>query len=98
MRRVTVTLPIDVVDDIDRRETNRSRFVAEAVVRELKRRRYEDFRRSIRNPHPEGEHVAEMGIADWGARSGNDDEALVDSRAGHAVRWAPGMGWTEPAE
>ena len=36
--RVTVTLPAEVVEDIDRQERNRSRFVLEAVRRELKRR------------------------------------------------------------
>ena len=29
VERVTVTLPIDLVRDIDRREKNRSKFVAE---------------------------------------------------------------------
>ena len=31
MERVTVTLPMDLVRDIDRREKNRSKFVAEVV-------------------------------------------------------------------
>lgn len=35
LERVTVTLPQDLVRDIDRREKNRSKFVAEAVRREL---------------------------------------------------------------
>jgi metal-responsive CopG/Arc/MetJ family transcriptional regulator len=35
VERVTTTLPEDLVRDIDRREKNRSRFVAEAVRREL---------------------------------------------------------------
>ena len=33
--RVTVTLPEELVRDIDRREKNRSRFVAEAIRREV---------------------------------------------------------------
>jgi metal-responsive CopG/Arc/MetJ family transcriptional regulator len=33
--RVTVTLPVDLVEGIDRVERNRSRFIAEAVEHEL---------------------------------------------------------------
>jgi metal-responsive CopG/Arc/MetJ family transcriptional regulator len=39
--RITVTLPAEVVRDIDRLEKNRSKFVLEAVRHELKRRRRE---------------------------------------------------------
>lgn len=39
VQRVTVTLPDDLLKEIDRRESNRSKFVAEAVHRELERRR-----------------------------------------------------------
>jgi metal-responsive CopG/Arc/MetJ family transcriptional regulator len=53
VERVTVTLPKDLVRDIDRREKNRSRFIAEAVHRELDRRRREELRRSLENPHAE---------------------------------------------
>jgi len=47
VERVTVTLPESLVRDIDRREENRSKFVAEAVRRELDRRRRCDLRRSL---------------------------------------------------
>jgi len=33
--RVTVTLPVELVEGIDRFERNRSRFIAEAVAHEL---------------------------------------------------------------
>jgi metal-responsive CopG/Arc/MetJ family transcriptional regulator len=36
IERVTVTLPGDLVGDIDRREKNRSKFIAEAVRRETR--------------------------------------------------------------
>jgi len=98
MRRVTVTLPEDIVDDIDRREVNRSRFVTEAVIRELERRRYQEFQKSIRNPHPESVGVAEAGVTEWGAQAGEDDEVLLDLRSGHDIQWVPGTGWTEPEE
>jgi hypothetical protein len=39
--RVTVTLPIDLLEGIDRFEHNRSRFIVQAVERELVRRRRE---------------------------------------------------------
>jgi metal-responsive CopG/Arc/MetJ family transcriptional regulator len=35
MRRVTVTLPDEVVEEIDRNEPNRSRFVLEAKLKAL---------------------------------------------------------------
>ena len=53
IERVTVTLPNDLIRDIDRREKNRSKFVADAVRNELDRRRREELRRSLQNPHPE---------------------------------------------
>jgi metal-responsive CopG/Arc/MetJ family transcriptional regulator len=38
--RVTVTLPVELVENIDRYERNRSRFIAEAVEHEFGRRRH----------------------------------------------------------
>jgi len=96
IERVTVTLPNDLVRDIDRREKNRSRFIAEAVRRELDRRRREELRRSLENPHPESHEFAELGFDEW-ARGLPDEDAtsLVDSSAGKAVEWVPGSGWVE---
>ena len=92
--RVTVTLPTDLVEEIDRREANRSRFVLEAVRRELQRRRREELRRSLRSPHPDSVRTAESGIRDW-ARGLPRERAggLVDIEKGTAVRWVPGRGW-----
>jgi Arc/MetJ-type ribon-helix-helix transcriptional regulator len=96
IERVTVTLPDDLVRDIDRREKNRSKFVAEAVRRELDRRRREELRRSLQNPHPESAEVADQGLEDWSRSLLEEDvEALLDSRAGRAVHWVPGEGWVE---
>ena len=50
--RVTVTLPAEVVREVDRREQNRSRFVLEAIQHELERRRRDALRRSIETPRP----------------------------------------------
>ena len=96
VERVTVTLPGDLVRDIDRREKNRSKFVAEAVRRELDRRRRTELRRSLENPHPESAGLAEEGLEEWSRGLPEEDvEALLDSSAGKAVRWVPGEGWVE---
>jgi Arc/MetJ-type ribon-helix-helix transcriptional regulator len=94
--RVTVTLPTEVVRDIDRLEKNRSKFVLEAVRHELQRRRREDLQRSLRNPHPEIERLAEEGFDEWAGSLPEEDAAdLVDLKAGTPVRWVPGEGWKE---
>lgn len=96
---VTVTLPDDLVKEIDRRESNRGKFVAEAVQRELDRRRRAELHRSLSNPHPESAQIAEQGIEDWARGLPEENAAeLVDSSAGRAVRWIPGEGWVEAQE
>lgn len=93
--RVTVTLPAELVESIDRLENNRSRFIAEAVEHELDRRRREGLRRSLEHPHPEVAQLADAGIDEWAASLPEGDEGLVDMAAGKPVRWAPGEGWIE---
>jgi len=93
--RVTITLPAQLVDDIKHFERNRSRFIAEAVERELARRRREGLRLSLSKPHPEASELAEAGIAEWAARLPEGDENLVDMSTGRAVCWVDGQGWTE---
>jgi hypothetical protein len=96
MERVTVTIPDDLLREIDRLEGNRSRFVAEAVRHELERRRRSELRRSLRNPHPESNEFADRGLADWAQNLPEEDIGqLVDHRAGTAVEWVPGEGWRE---
>ena len=95
--RVTVTLAAELIEGIDRFERNRSRFIAEAVVHELDRRRREGLLRSLRSPHPEAADLAECGVAAWGADLPAGDEGLVDPSAGKGVRWVEGQGWTEEA-
>jgi len=92
--RVTVTLPSDLLRDIDRREKNRSKFVAEAVRNELDRRRRAELRRSLENPHPESTELAEQGLDEWSRGLPDEDtDALVDNSAGTPVRWVAGEGW-----
>jgi Arc/MetJ-type ribon-helix-helix transcriptional regulator len=97
--RVTVTLPTEVLRDIDRLEKNRSKFVLDAVRHELKRRRREDLQRSLRSPHPESEQLAEAGFGEWASGLPEEDAAdLVDMRAGTPVRWVAGEGWVEASK
>jgi Arc/MetJ-type ribon-helix-helix transcriptional regulator len=90
--RVTVTLPADLVENIDRLEPNRSAFVLEAVKRELQRRSRGALRQSLRNPHPEARKLAELGFVEWASRLPAEDAELVDMRKGTPVRWTK-KGW-----
>jgi Arc/MetJ-type ribon-helix-helix transcriptional regulator len=96
IERVTVSIPSAVVRDIDRRAKNRSGFVAEAIRRELDRRRREDLRISLQNPHHESAAPDDPGLEEW-SRSlpVEDTAALVAPGKGRPVRWVPGEGWVE---
>jgi hypothetical protein len=94
--RVTVTLPTALIHDIDRHDRNRSKFVAEAVRNELHRRRRDELRRSLAQPHPETIEFADQGLADWDRTLPQEDaESLLDPSAGQAVEWTPGVGWAK---
>ena len=82
MKRVTVTLPDVIVEEIDRWEKNRSKFVLEAAERELELRRRRELERSLRSPHPEARHVAEAGFEVWGEAWSTEEEDLVDPSSG----------------
>ena len=94
--RVTVTLRADLVAEIDRVERNRSRFIAEAVERDLQRRRHAALLQSVTNPHTETTELADMGLGDW-ARELPVENDLVDLSSGTPVRWVEGRGWVEEA-
>jgi hypothetical protein len=92
--RVTVTLPSEVVEEIDRLEKNRSRFVLEGVRRELLRRRREALRESLSTSHTESLELAEQGLVAWGEELPDEEAAeLVDPGAGTSVQWIAGEGW-----
>jgi hypothetical protein len=94
--RITVTLPPELLDEIDRRERNRSRFVLEAVRREVQRRRKEELRRSLAHPHVETSELADAGFEDWGSRTRSGESAgVLDAAAGRPIRWVRGKGWIE---
>ena len=91
--RVTVTLPSEVLQAIDREEVNRSRFVLKAVTRELDRRRSEQLIQSLSHPHPESLEMAEVGFAAWAEGLTGDASDLVAPGAGEGVRWTAERGW-----
>lgn len=95
MRRVTVTLPEEVVDEIDRHEADRSRFVLEATLGALERRKREELRRSLDNPHPESAEMASVGEGEWLSLATEEDHDLLDPGAGVRVRWIVGSGWVD---
>src|SRR5262245_17205860 len=94
VERVTVTLSSQLVEEIDRLERNRSRFIAEAVQHELTRRRREALLKSVLNPHSETGALVDIGLARWTADL-PDDEGLVDRERGTAVRWVEEQGWVK---
>ncbi len=96
--RVIVTLPTEVVRDIDRLERDRSKFVLEAVRNELERRWREELLPSLR-PDAEAQQVAEAGFGEWAASQFAEEIAeLVDLNTGKPVRGVVGEGWVEAQE
>jgi predicted transcriptional regulator len=96
--RITITLPEDLVARIDQLERNRSRFIAEAVERELHRRLREELRRSLDAPHPESLDVAEEGLAAYRDALPVEPTDLVDAAEGVGVAWRDGEGWSRVGE
>jgi hypothetical protein len=92
--RVTVTLRSDLLQEIDRVERNRSRFIAQAVEHELQLRRREALLRSMANPHPETTESTDIALGDWVTDLPEEND-LVDLSTGTAVRWIEGRGWVE---
>jgi len=93
--RVTVTLPVDLVERIDRLEQNRSRFLVDAAEHEIARRQRAALLKSLEVPHPETADVAAASLADWAASLPAEDERLVDTDTGTPVAWVAGRGWTD---
>jgi len=95
--RITITLPEELVERIDRMAANRSRFIADAVERELHRRLRAELRRSLDVPHPETLAVAEQGLTAYRDALPSASSDLVEPSAGVRVAWREGEGWC-PAE
>jgi hypothetical protein len=94
--RVTVTMPADLIAGIDRFEHNRSRFIADAVRHELKRRRRQELLRSLEEPHPDSITTACLGLERWRQERPAGDDDLLDPRGGLPLRWSEEQGWQEP--
>lgn len=93
--RVTVTIPAELVAGIDRFERNRSRFIAEAVRHELKRRRRKELLCSLEDPHPDSLATAELGLASWSQGLPPGDHDLLDPSGGVSLQWTAQQGWQE---
>jgi Arc/MetJ-type ribon-helix-helix transcriptional regulator len=93
--RITVTFPPDLVQEIDRQEPNRSKFIQEAVRQELERRRQFELERSLKNPHPETKETANLGLRCWIEGLPDEDDDLLDPQSGTDICWIPGKGWHE---
>ncbi|MCS5690638.1 ribbon-helix-helix domain-containing protein [Cyanobium sp. FGCU-6] len=94
--RVTVTMPAELVAGIDRIERNRSRFIAEAVRQELRRRRRIELLRSLEAPHPDSLVTAALGLESWDRGLPADDSNLLDPEGGVPLHWSAEQGWKEP--
>lgn len=91
--RITVTLPTDLVEQIDRLGRSRSKFITEAVEHELSRRHRDALRISLHTPHTKTVRFIDAGLSEW-MPDLPGDEPLVDVSAGTPVRWIAGQGWT----
>lgn len=96
-RRITITLPTDLVAKIDGIDQSRSRFISEAVRRELARHRRDELLRSITTPHPDAIAMQDISVHDW-VEDLADDADVVDLSAGMPVRWIEGRGWVAESD
>jgi hypothetical protein len=68
--------------------------VTVTLPNELQRRRWDELRQSLDNPHPETSELAEQGLDDWATGLPEEDtEALIVATGGEPIQWVPGEGW-----
>lgn len=79
--RVTVTMPAELVADIDRYARNR--------------RRRQELLQSLDHPHLDSLATASLGLTNWADDLPACDTDLLDPAAGIAVRWTQEQGWLE---
>ena len=91
--RVTITLPTEVLAEIDKGDKNRSRFILEAVRREVARRRQEALELSLVHPHPDSQSFESAGLEEWFLQGAQDAAELLDLDGGTPVSWVPDQGW-----
>jgi hypothetical protein len=92
-QRITLTLPSASIARIDRVEHNCSRFITDAVERELARQLRAELRRSLKAPHPEVLELAELRLGAYRKELPPELSDLVAPGAGVAVAWFEGEGW-----
>jgi len=93
--RVTITLPTEILSEIDRGDKNRSRFILEAVQREIVRRKKEALQRSLTQPHPDSQALESADLQAWFQAGEGDASELLDFNEGVEVHWIPGTGWMQ---
>ena len=93
LTRVTITLPNEILQEIDREEKNRSRYILDAIEREIARRRLAALETSLENPHPESAALESSDVANW-IQAGEADSDLLDVNGGTCVKWTAD-GWVE---
>jgi len=94
VERVTVSLPADLLLELDRRSKNRSAFVQEAVLREIGRRVRLELLDSGRNPHPETLAYAGESLDEWATMLPKEDTTkMYDPKKVTPLRWIEGKGW-----
>jgi Arc/MetJ-type ribon-helix-helix transcriptional regulator len=91
--RITITLPAELLHEIDRHDPNRSRFVREAIRHSLDYRRRLALKESLAEPHPETGSLESKGFDEWAREL--PAEGLIDPGAGVELRWVEGTGWEE---
>lgn len=95
--RVTVTLPEELLAELDQQAENRSLFVEEAIRAELNKRRRERLVHAIQRPHPESVEMADSGFTEWVAMAAEEDSDLIDPECLRPIRWESGIGWQQRA-
>ncbi len=91
--RITITLPAELLYEIDRHDANRSRFVREAIRHSLDYRRRLALRESLTEPHPETGSLESEGFDEWAGEL--PAEGLIEPDTGVELRWVEGSGWEE---
>ena len=92
-----MTLPDEFVQAIDLHEENRSRFILEAVRRELLRRQRQLLLDCLQEPHASAQQYAELGFEEWIRSAAPEDDLLVDPARVTPVRWDPTSGGRQTA-
>ena len=88
-------MPAELIHEMDHYASNRSRFIAEAVAQELKRRRHQALLTSLEEPHPESLATEALGLQTWAQTLPQGDADLLDPGAGLSIHWTSDQGWQE---